>query len=65
MLVSAGIQLLFTQVNWFNQTLGTGRVPVKYILPTLVFGMLWLIIDELRKLAVRKHPESFIARISW
>ena len=65
MLVSVGIQLLFSRINWFNQTLDTGRVPVKYILPAFVFGMLWLIIDELRKLLLRKYPQSFIARISW
>lgn len=65
MAASAGIQLLFTQISWFNQTLDTGRVPVKYILPAFVFGLLWLIIDELRKLVVRKSPQSCIARISW
>ncbi len=33
-----------TQVNWFNQVFGTAPVPVKYVMPTLGFGMLWLII---------------------
>ncbi|CAF4884149.1 unnamed protein product [Rotaria sp. Silwood1] len=65
MLISIGIQLLLTQIGWFNRVFGTGPVPVKYVMPTLGFGMLWLIIDELRKLYVRKYPRSFIARIAW
>lgn len=64
-LLSAGIQLLFTQITWFNQVLGTGKVPVKYVMPTLAFGLLWLVIDEIRKLIIRKYPNSFIARIAW
>jgi sodium/potassium-transporting ATPase subunit alpha len=64
-LISAGIQLLFTQIFWFNKTLGTGPVPIKYIVPTFAFGTLWLFIDELRKFYVRKRPRSIIARISW
>ncbi|CAF1437995.1 unnamed protein product [Rotaria magnacalcarata] len=65
MLISIAIQLFFTQIGWFNRTLGTGRVPAKYVMPTLGFGMLWLIIDELRKLCIRKYPRGFVARIAW
>ncbi|CAF1014345.1 unnamed protein product [Rotaria sordida] len=64
MLISVGIQLLLTLVGWFNRVFGTGRVPVKYVMPTLGFGMLWLIIDELRKYCVRKYPRSIIARLA-
>ncbi|CAF0854279.1 unnamed protein product [Adineta ricciae] len=65
MIISAGVQLLITQVAWFNQVFSTGPVPVKYVMPTLGFGMSWLIIDELRKLCIRKFPRCFIARIAW
>jgi sodium/potassium-transporting ATPase subunit alpha len=65
MLISAGIQLFLTKIIWFNQVLNTGQVPVKYIMPTLGFGMLWLIIDEVRKFYVRKYPHSIAARIAW
>jgi hypothetical protein len=65
MTVSIGIQLLITKVGWFNRTFGTGPVPVKYVLPTLGFGMLWLIIDELRKWYIRKFPRSIAAKIAW
>lgn len=65
MFISVAIQLFFSQIGWFNRVLGTGRVPTKYVMPTLGFGMLWLIIDELRKLCVRKYPNSVVARIAW
>jgi sodium/potassium-transporting ATPase subunit alpha len=65
MIISVGIQLIITKIVWFNQVFSTGPVPAKYIMPTLGFGMLWLIIDELRKLCVRKYPRSFIAKIAW
>jgi sodium/potassium-transporting ATPase subunit alpha len=65
MLTSIAIQVFFTQIGWFNRVLGTGRVPPKYVLPTLGFGMLWLIIDELRKFCIRKYPRGLAARIAW
>ncbi|CAF1191376.1 unnamed protein product [Adineta steineri] len=65
MVISAGVQIIITQIGWFNQVFSTSRVPVKYIMPTLGFGMLWLVIDELRKLCIRKYPRSFIAKIAW
>ncbi len=65
MILSIIIQIIVTQVLWFNQVFGTGPVPVKYVMPTLGFGMLWLIIDELRKLCIRKYPHGFTAKIAW
>ena len=65
MIISAGIQLIITQIRWFNDVFSTGRVPVKYVMPTLGFGLLWLIIDELRKWCVRKYPRGFLAKIAW
>ncbi|CAF4096352.1 unnamed protein product [Adineta steineri] len=65
MIVSAGIQLIVTQVGWFNRTFATGPVPVKYVMPTLGFGMAWLLIDEFRKWCIRRWPRGFIARMAW
>jgi sodium/potassium-transporting ATPase subunit alpha len=65
MTISVGIQLIITKIVWINNTFGTGPVPVKYVLPTLGFGALWLLTDELRKLCVRKFPRSFLAKIAW
>ena len=65
MIISASIQLIVTKVAWVNQVFSTGLVPVKYVMPTLGFDMLWLVIDELRKLCVRKYPRGFVAEIAW
>ncbi|CAF1046094.1 unnamed protein product [Rotaria sordida] len=65
MSISVGIQILITKVKWFNRIFHTAPVPVKYVMPTLGFGMLWLIIDELRKYLIRKFPNSFLAKIAW
>jgi sodium/potassium-transporting ATPase subunit alpha len=65
MIISAGVQLIVTQIGWFNRVFSTGRVPVKYVMPTLGFGMLWLLIDELRKWCIRKYPRSIVAKIAW
>ncbi|CAF1250241.1 unnamed protein product [Didymodactylos carnosus] len=63
--VSVGIQVIVTQIAWFNKVFQTAPVPVKYVLPTLGFGTAWFIIDELRKLYIRKYPLSFLAKIAW
>jgi sodium/potassium-transporting ATPase subunit alpha len=65
MIVSAATQLIVTQIPWFNTVFSTGPVPVKYVLPTLGFGMLWLLIDEARKWCIRKYPRGIAARIAW
>ncbi|CAF2143858.1 unnamed protein product [Rotaria magnacalcarata] len=65
MILSVGIQLLVTKVQWFNEIFHTAAAPVIYVLPTLGFGILWLLIDELRKLMIRKFPNSFLAKIAW
>lgn len=62
---STGVQLLVTRVAWFNTTFETQPVPVKYIAPTIGFGLVWLLIDEFRKLCVRKWPDSILAKIAW
>ncbi len=64
-LISIGIQVIVTQVHFFNTVFLTAPVPVKYVLPTLGFGMLWLILDELRKWYIRKNPYSCLAKIAW
>ncbi|CAF0799494.1 unnamed protein product [Adineta ricciae] len=62
---SVVVQLILTQVSWFNQIFSTAPVPVKYVLPAVGFGSLWLVIDELRKLCIRRYPHSVVARIAW
>ncbi|CAF1214539.1 unnamed protein product [Adineta steineri] len=64
-MISIIVQLIFTQVTWLNEIFDTAPVPAKYVMPTIGFGIGWLVIDELRKLCVRKFPHSIIARIAW
>ncbi|CAF3908823.1 unnamed protein product, partial [Rotaria sp. Silwood1] len=63
-IISASIQLLITKVRWFNDVFHTGPVSVKYVIPALGFGMLWLILDELRKWCIRKYPCGFLGKIA-
>ena len=65
MIISAGVQILITQIGWFNRVFQTGPVPVKYVMPALGFGTLWVLIDEGRKFIIRRYPRSFIARMAW
>ncbi|CAF4470210.1 unnamed protein product, partial [Rotaria magnacalcarata] len=37
MILSVGIQLLVTKVQWFNEIFHTAAAPVIYVLPTLGF----------------------------
>ncbi|UJR13109.1 hypothetical protein I4U23_000133 [Adineta vaga] len=64
-IISIGIQLILTQIPWFNQIFGTAPVPVKYVMPAIGFGMLWLLIDEFRKFCIRKFPHGIAAKIAW
>jgi hypothetical protein len=64
-IISTGIQLILTRVVWFNQVFGTAPVPIKYVMPSIGFGMVWLLIDEFRKFYIRKFPRSIIAKIAW
>ncbi|CAF1178389.1 unnamed protein product, partial [Adineta steineri] len=65
MIISIIIQIIITEITWFNRVFHTAPVPIKYIFPTLGFGMTWLLIDELRKWCVRTWPHGLIARIAW
>ena len=65
MLISAGVQILITQVVWFNHVFLTGPVPVKYVMPALGFGTLWLTFDEFRKFCIRKYPRGIAAKLAW
>ncbi|CAF1116392.1 unnamed protein product [Adineta steineri] len=56
--------------NWFAlvaimASISSAPVPAKYVMPTIGFGIGWLVIDELRKLCVRKFPHSIIAKSAW
>ena len=64
-LVSVSFVLLLTQATWFNDIFGTAPVPAKYVTPTFGFGIVWLMIDEVRKLCIRRYTGSIIPRMAW
>ena len=62
---STAVGLLITLVPWFNSVFKTAPVPVKYVCPALAFGIGLFIFDEIRKLLVRRYPNSFLAKMAW
>ncbi|KAI9333319.1 hypothetical protein BDR26DRAFT_868558 [Obelidium mucronatum] len=64
--LSLSVAALFVYLPWLNMVFNTSPIPAKYWFIPLPFGIIILIADELRKLAVRTYgPDSLIARISW
>ncbi|TPX34759.1 hypothetical protein SmJEL517_g02752 [Synchytrium microbalum] len=64
-LISLSFALLVLYVPWFQTTFGTSPIPVKFWLIPIPFAIFILIADELRKLATRLYPNSFIAKMAW
>jgi sodium/potassium-transporting ATPase subunit alpha len=59
------VAIFVTEVPWIQQTLLTGSVPIKFWLIPIPLAVGILIMDELRKLAVRTFPKSIIAKLAW
>ncbi|UJR28029.1 hypothetical protein I4U23_009288 [Adineta vaga] len=57
--------VLVTQVPFMQHQFKTERVPILYVLPALGFGSLMFIMDELRKLYIRRYPNCWLERIAW
>jgi sodium/potassium-transporting ATPase subunit alpha len=49
----------------FHSALDTARIPAIHFFLPVAFGIGILLLDELRKFAVRKWPTGFFARIAW
>jgi sodium/potassium-transporting ATPase subunit alpha len=62
-IISTGIQLIFTRVRWFNEVFGTAPVPIKYVMPSIGFGIVWLLIDEFRKLYIRNFHVALLQKL--
>lgn len=65
MIFALSVTFFFNYIPWFQENLGTGVVPAKNYFIACAFGTLLLTWDELRKLCVRKRPNSFLAKIAW
>jgi sodium/potassium-transporting ATPase subunit alpha len=63
--ISLGIAIFVTQVKGIQNLFGTATVPIKFWLLPIPLGLGILMMDELRKLAVRTWPKGLIARGAW
>ncbi|KAH3674813.1 hypothetical protein WICMUC_003016 [Wickerhamomyces mucosus] len=59
------VTFFFNYIPWFQKELGTSHVKVEYYFIAIGFGLGTLIYDELRKLYIRKNPNSFLAKLAW
>lgn len=58
------VALIFTLVPGIKY-LGCDNVPVEHWFLPMTFGIGLLIVDEFRKMAVRKYPSGFLAKVAW
>ncbi|KAJ3130796.1 hypothetical protein HK100_007460 [Physocladia obscura] len=64
--LSISVAALFVYLPVLNNLFQTGPIPVMYWFIPIPMGFFILMMDELRKLAVRiMGPESIISKISW
>ncbi|KAH9172572.1 sodium-potassium ATPase [Lactarius sanguifluus] len=59
------IGIFFCYVPVFHDIFQTSNIPAKHFFIPLTFALALLILDETRKLIVRKYPKSFLAWIAW
>lgn len=64
-LFSVGIAIFVTEVPGIQSLFGTASVPIKHWLLPIPLGVGLLVMDELRKLAVRGWPNGPVARVAW
>ncbi|ORY48318.1 calcium ATPase [Rhizoclosmatium globosum] len=60
------VAILFVYIPGLNNVFNTAPIPAKYWFMPIPLGFVIILMDELRKLAVRVYgPDSLIAKISW
>ncbi|RSL44135.1 hypothetical protein CEP51_016272 [Fusarium floridanum] len=57
--------IFWLYVPEFQKVLNTSPVPVENWFMAVVFGLLVLLVDELRKYMVRKRPRNLLASMAW
>lgn len=63
--VSLAIAIFVTECKGLQNLFGTASVPIKFWMLPIPLGVGLLMMDELRKLAVRTWPKSTFARWCW
>ncbi|KAI0036987.1 sodium-potassium ATPase [Vararia minispora EC-137] len=64
-IVALVLGIFFHYVPVFHSIFQTSNIPVEYFFLPMTFGLGLLVLDELRKLVVRRYPKSPVARIAW
>lgn len=64
-LVSLCIAIFVTEVEGIQNLFGTASVPMEFWLIPIPLALGIIVMDEMRKLAVRMWPNGPIARIAW
>lgn len=59
------VSLFVTLTPWFNSIFNTRPVPILFVCPAIFFGLTLFLFDELRKLMIRRYPNSCLAKIAW
>ncbi|KAJ1950493.1 hypothetical protein EC988_004367, partial [Linderina pennispora] len=63
--ISIAVALLVNEVGWFNRIFLTGRIPVEFFFLPIPFALFLIVLDEARKMIVRRYPTSLVARLAW
>ena len=64
-LFALAVALITLYIPKLQTVLGTSGIPVENFFFPMAFGMALLLLDEARKLMVRKWPNGFLAKIAW
>ncbi|KAG0269640.1 hypothetical protein BGZ95_001997 [Linnemannia exigua] len=65
MLAALLMAIFVTEVPWINQVMLTNPVPIKYWLLPFPCAVAVLLLDEIRKAAVRAFPKSIFGYLAW
>ncbi|KAJ1814699.1 hypothetical protein LPJ75_002657 [Coemansia sp. RSA 2598] len=63
--VSILVALFFNEIRWFNTVFLTGPIPVEFFFLPIPFAIALIACEEIRKLVVRRCPNSWVARLAW
>lgn len=59
------VNFIINYIPTIQRVMLTSQVPVEYYFIAMGFGLVVFGYDELRKLAARKYPNGFVAKIAW
>ena len=62
---SSAAAVLVVYVPFFQEVFQTFPISAEYWFIPIAFAILLVILDELRKLAIRTYPDSLLAKIAW